>query len=355
MHRHLPASALALAALAAPFAALAQGATLYGLVDLALRRDDTGSAHQTAMRSGSASGSRLGFRGSEDLGGGLSVRFTLEAGIDAETGAILPVGAPAGSFFGRTATLALASPQWGSLSLGRQYSPIFLLAYASDPFAYAFVGNWNNALGLQGGTLTRVSRAAVYTSPAWQGLQVALLYGFGEPDTDGERRATQRGLSLRYKAGPLQLGYALQNTQGVAGAPLGHAQRRQLLGAVYDAGPLKLHAGYGKNARVGASGAAAIDRDGFAFGISMPVAPLTFLYAQFQSSRDRTATRADVRQLSLALSHYLSKRTDLYIAAAASRNSRTATFAISDASGTVGTVLPGDDPRAWTLGLRHRF
>lgn len=355
MQSQLLASALALAALAAPCAAQAQGATLYGLVDLALRRDATGSTHQTAMRSGSASGSRLGFRGSEDLGAGLSVRFTLEAGIDAETGAILPVGAPTGTFFGRTSTLALASQQWGSLTLGRQYSPIFLLAFASDPFAYAFVGNWNNSLGLQGGTLTRVSRAAVYTSPEWQGLQASLLYGFGEADTDAERRATQRGLSLRYKAGPLQLGYALQNTQGVAGAPQGHAQRRQLLAAVYDLGSLKLHAGYGKNARVGADGAAAIARDSFAFGISMPVAPLTFLYAQFQSSRDRTATQADVRQLSLALSHYLSKRTDLYIATATSHNSRTAAVAVSDASGTVGTVLPGDDPKVWTVGLRHRF
>jgi predicted porin len=355
MHRHLLASALALAALASPAAAQAQNAAIYGLVDLALRQDDTGSAHQTAMRSGSASGSRLGFRGSEDLGGGLSVRFQLEAGVDAETGAILPVGGPAGTFFGRTSTLTLASQQWGSLGLGRQYTPIFLLAFASDPFAYAFVGNWNNSLGLQGGTLTRVSRAVVYTSPEWQGLQASLLHGFGEVDTDGERRATQRGLSLRYKAGPLQLGYALQSTQGVVGAPQGHAQRRQLLGAVYDAGPLKLHVAYGKNARMGASGAAAIARDSFALGISLPVAPLTFLYAQFQSSRDRTAARADVRQLSLALSHYLSKRTDLYIAAAASRNSRTAAFAVSDASGTVGTVLPGDDPKVWTLGLRHRF
>jgi hypothetical protein len=76
----------------------------------------------------------------------------------------------------------------------------------------------------------------------------------------------------------------------------------------------------------------------------MPVAPLTLLYAQSQYPRDRTVARAEVRQLS----HYLSKRTDLYIVAAVSRNSRTATLAISEE----GTVLPGDDLEVWPLELR---
>ena len=79
---------LLVAALACAFpAAYAQSSvTLYGIVDVGFERLDVGDISSTRLQSGISSGSRLGIRGSEDLGGGWRALFTLEQRIEADTG-----------------------------------------------------------------------------------------------------------------------------------------------------------------------------------------------------------------------------------------------------------------------------
>lgn len=114
------------AAIAACGAAQAQtNVTLYGLLDAAVDYNtnvDTAGHSRTWMPSlgGGMFPSRLGFRGSEDLGNGLKAIFTLETGIYTDTGAT----GQGNRLFGRQAWVGLAG-RWGQLTLGRNYNMLY--------------------------------------------------------------------------------------------------------------------------------------------------------------------------------------------------------------------------------------
>src|SRR4051812_17571762 len=94
--------------------------TVYGVVDTAIARTNNGSTVTTSLDSGKQSGSRLGFLGSEDLGGGLKAVFTVENGFSADTGA----QADAARLFNRQSWVGLAS-SFGTVKLGRQKTPVY--------------------------------------------------------------------------------------------------------------------------------------------------------------------------------------------------------------------------------------
>ncbi|MGZ8259914.1 MAG: porin [Caldimonas sp.] len=114
--------AVALAAAAPP--ALAQSGELYGLVDAAAELvTDVGASRSTLKRMPTATGtlpSRIGFRGSEDLGDGLRAVFVLEQGFAPDIAAFTQ----GGRAFGRQALVGFTGP-WGSLTVGRQYTMLF--------------------------------------------------------------------------------------------------------------------------------------------------------------------------------------------------------------------------------------
>ena len=128
---------LALAALAAlatltPGGAIAQGSVnLFGTADVYIGTAKSGSQTIKRMAEGGLAASRLGFRGSEDLGGGLRANFLLEGGIALDTGAGTLPGP--GFAFTRQALVGL-SGQWGSVDLGRMYTPMFYTLFRADPF-----------------------------------------------------------------------------------------------------------------------------------------------------------------------------------------------------------------------------
>src|SRR6476660_2912926 len=117
MHHKL----LTVAVLAAlPLAASAQSSVVvYGIVDASVARENTdfNNGSRTVMASGNQSTSRIGFRGTEDLGNGLKALFNIEAGVAIDT------GAADSSLFGRRAVVGLQGA-FGTLTLGREYTPI---------------------------------------------------------------------------------------------------------------------------------------------------------------------------------------------------------------------------------------
>lgn len=127
----------------APAAALAQNVTIYGLFDAAVRQANNAGSPRgtlTTMEDGIFTGSRLGFRGREDLGGGLSAVFTLESGFDPSTGLSLQ-GTPTGDygqttaptrFWGREIHAGLRS-SWGGVTVGRQYTVAHAMAARFQP------------------------------------------------------------------------------------------------------------------------------------------------------------------------------------------------------------------------------
>ena len=102
--------------------------TLYGVADVYMQFAK-GDQSSKSLESGGLSGSRLGFKGREDLGDGLKAFFQLETGMAMDTGKTTQGGV----FFGRQALVGL-SGGFGSFSAGRQYTPHFIALDADDPF-----------------------------------------------------------------------------------------------------------------------------------------------------------------------------------------------------------------------------
>lgn len=132
-------SLIALTGLVATGAVHAQSVTLYGMVDAGIESvSNVASAGGTLTRMPSNTGilpSRFGMRGNEDLGGGLSALYTLEMGFSPDTGA----SGQGGRLFGRQSTVGLGS-QWGTVTLGRQWTMLFWSLLDADIVGPAVYG-----------------------------------------------------------------------------------------------------------------------------------------------------------------------------------------------------------------------
>jgi predicted porin len=178
----------ALMVLAAGAAQAQSSVTLYGRVDAGFQYSDK-SADATGRDAGSVSElanggirpSIFGFKGSEDLGGGLKAFFNLESHFDSGT------GQTTSTFFRRQANVGLSSADYGTLTLGRQYTPAVLALLATDPRAikeqfsslYTFALNQAGG-GSNGNDLGIFAANAISYNKSFGPLNIGLLYGFGE-------------------------------------------------------------------------------------------------------------------------------------------------------------------------------
>ena len=222
MKKHLIAAAVA-GILAAP--AMAQ-VTVYGIMDLAVRSSspDVGPS-TTTMVSGSFYTSRLGFKGTEDLGGGLKASFTLEGKVDSDTGAT--------TLGNRESSVAL-SGGFGAITLGRtdtsQSEAVELVAH------FANMGNF----GLHGTALANPEyggdqpNTIRYTSPSMGGVTLQVGTSLGDERADGE---DLNSISLAYAAGPLSIAVGFDDVGN---------DDFQVIGARYNAGAFAVGISAGK-------------------------------------------------------------------------------------------------------------
>jgi predicted porin len=348
--------ALLLGATAASAAAQST-VTVYGIVDMALVRESGGSATMTKLTSGVESGSRLGFKGTEDLGGGMSAIFLLENGFQSDTGAL----GQGGLLFGRQAYVGLQT-RAGSVTLGRQYTPQYLAVAAVDPFGSGTAGDTKNLMASTGNSASRMDNAIKYVSPVWGGFGAELVYGAGEVAGDSAA-GRQWGAALVYSGGPLTIRVATHHRDNDT-ATLKHlsAANNTVLTGLYDFGALKAHAAYGVDR--GSNSAAprnlanpfgyavaptpSTDSDVMLLGVTVPQGMGVWL-ASYIRKNDRTGFDQDARQLAGGYRYYLSKRTDLYGVYAYIRNKNGAGY-------TVGSAIEGGTgSRGLNLGIRHIF
>lgn len=325
-------SLLALAVLAS-FAGVASAqtnVTVYGIVDMGLERTDTNTTDpKWALDSGRQSGSRLGFKGTEDLGGGLSASFQLENGFAADTGRQLQDN----RLFGRQAWVGL-NGGFGSVKFGRQYTPIFVAVGAVDPFETGLAGSLEASTS-NFGTVntfgTRMDNTVNYslTAGAFSG-QVA--YGFGEVagDTTANR---QLGLSFGYANGPVNAVLAYHKQENATGTL---SDKTLFVGGTYNFGVVKAHASYADNKdeilAVGKS------RD-YMLGVSAPVGAGSVL-GTFQREKNRDSDEKS-NVFAVGYIHNLSKRTNLYTSLG---------YAKDEAPGVA------DEKRnMFNVGIRHKF
>lgn len=201
-HWFVRAALAGAAALAAAPASAQTSVVLYGVVDDAFTYVNNQKGHSNAyLRQGNLYASKFGLKGSEDLGGGTSAIFDLQAGFDPNSGA----NASSGLLFNREALVGLQNSTYGTVTMGRQYTPYF-----------QFVGPLSSASWLTGATgahpgdidgldtTIRSSNAVVYVSPQWYGLQASAMYAFGGIAGSTGRGQTWSG-ALRYTRGPFSI------------------------------------------------------------------------------------------------------------------------------------------------------
>lgn len=356
-------SLVALAILAAAGVASAQSSvTLFGVVDATYAHGSgkgVGSSSKSQITNSGYNSSRLGFRGTEDLGGGMSASFWLEAGVnnDNGSGALTStnnqVGGTTGGgglTFNRRSTVSLASGL-GELRLGRDYTPHFWNHTVFDPFGTNGVGTsqaLNSSLG--GPTTVRASNSVGYFLPGNLGGFYGQVQAYlGENNKTGaatEKDGNGAAIRLGYANGPVNVALATSNTKFAATATTGKI-RSTNLGASYDFGVAQAMALVtrdkvdstptsvtGKGALVGAL-------------VPMGAGQIRVAYSTYKTD---AATTPKSKKWALGYVHNLSKRTALYTTFARVTNSGGAAQALNGAVTAANNRSTGYD-----FGIKHSF
>jgi predicted porin len=196
---------------------LAQGSvTLYGNVDEAIVYANNQNGNSNVyMRNGNLYASKFGFKGSEPLSSQTSAIFDLQEGFDPGTGA----EQSAGLAFNRYAYVGLQDTRAGTLTLGRQYTPYYLLAGTLGPVTWLTGATGAHPGDIDGfDTDIRSNSSVTYTSPTISGVRGSVQYGFGGV-AGSLKSGSLFSAALRYDGGPLSvgIGYLLMNNTEYTG------------------------------------------------------------------------------------------------------------------------------------------
>lgn len=341
-------------------AAHAQGQpTIYGIVDACLTRSNVGDGHVTRVGSGCQSGSRLGFRGTEDLGGGLTAGFQLENGFNVDDGTF----GQGGRMFGRKAIISLASTDWGTLEIGRDYAPTFYALAQIDPTAFG-IGTISSTMwtGSNATTIARNDNAINYISPSLGPITVRVQYSFGEqqaPAPFGSRSTVGANIIYRSGAWLASAAHARHANATDTGNDVATTA-----GLSYTAGELTLsgafQAGSWKGSRTAvapSSGSSIFSRDyrSYMLGASYQVQPLLRTLISIKRYDDRTTSNFDAQQATVTAIYNLSKRTEIYASYSWLKNMAASSYDISDATTRYSGVHAGANTSLIVVGVRHAF
>jgi predicted porin len=290
---------------------------------------------QTKIDSGGVSSSRFGFKGSEDLGGGLKANFLLEQGFNIDNG----TQAAGGQMFSRQSYVGLSSAAMGEVRLGKTFTPFDDISGVTTPgFDSALSPSMN--VWKSTGYNDKPNNTVYYASPSFSGVSGAASYSLGEDKNTivgGNKAGRTASFNVKYAGGPVYAGLAYQTEKAAGSAPSVKFTR---LNASYDLGMVKLLAGYGRvsDKLAGLDGNKTTD---WQIGADVPVTSALTLSGGYAHSKDNDSINTKRTGLGLAASYSLSKRTSVYggVQAAKTKND-------------TGASLKSD---LYAVGVRHAF
>ena len=289
--------------------AFAQSSTeIYGRINLSLERQDVGGDSRSVVQDNS---SRIGFRGTEDLGGGLKAGFVIEHGFNADT------GAAAGDFWGRESTLSL-SGGFGTLRLGNMPASEAYFATAD------YISMHNHDTGTSADALYgfvsvgALQSAIAYTSPTMSGLRLDVQYGLKE----STKTDNPLSLAANYDAGPLHLGFGYEDYNG---------NKSTAIRALYEMGAITVGGYYEKG-----GGDLSYNNIRVSAMYTMGASEFHANYGNRGDTNDVDGTGAN--QFTVGYNYNLSKRTKLY------------TYYTR-----LDTDVAGADFSSVAVGMRHNF
>ncbi len=397
MNKKLLAFAVA-AAFVAPLAAHADSGnvTIYGIMDASYDITDNGTGSAVGAAGGirtskvSSNSSRLGFKGSEDLGNGLSGVWQIETGINAD-------GTAAANLNSRNTFVGLSSKAAGTVILGRHDTPYKLATRSLDYFGDGLADN-RNIMG--GGSSTNLSTAVLngaaasfdgrqsdvvaYISPTFSGFHAAVAYvaGAEAATASGQKKGDAWSATGVYANGPLfaslayerhNIGTAGTGTLGpviAAGGAVNAADRNEhawKLGLGYTVDALSIGFAYEHTADdLGDSiaGGAKISgnsnlmgHNAWTLGGKYALGSNDLKLAYTKAGKQGSTNDTGANQLAVGVDHNMSKRTKVYVQYVKLNNDNAAMYGLNGAGATGGVSANGvgADPSAWSLGMRHSF
>ena len=339
-------SLLALAALTA-FAGVASAqssVTLFGVVDLGLRSVKNGTNSVKFMSQDGIASSRIGFRGVEDLGGGLRAGFWIEGATQPD------VGTSGGQSWQRRSTLSLMGG-FGELRLGRDYTPTFWNHTVFDPFGTNGIGAQTNLqtqlgqtsmFGAGAGTLVRANNSIGYFLPAMGGVYGQGMVSAAEGAPNGN---TYMGLRVGFAGGPVNVAFAYGKTEITSA----NDQTAMNLGGSFAMGAFTL---FGQWHKYEVDTPANTDQTNLMIGGAFAMGAGTLKFSYGKSSADVTSREAS--RIAVGYVHDLSKRTSMYGTVAKISNGTGARFAVAGAPAFGGTAAKPSS-QGFEVGIRHAF
>jgi predicted porin len=306
--------ALAVLGVFAGAASAQSSVTVYGKLNAELAKP-IGSEDKQLV---DVAGSRLGFRGVEDLGNGYKAVFRIEHRFDPTSGADATGGA---RFWQGYSTVGLVTP-FGMVNLGRQYTPAFLMMQNQiDPFGGDTQAQGRD-IGMRFGGITKVRVAdSVRYDLSMGGFNLGASIAEGATNGGTDKPVS---IAANYTAGPIWVGFGYEN-------PAADQDKVWNIGGRYDFGFARASLGYGKGTT-----AAGADAKGWLLGVNVPVGAfdLKAIYAA------NDVGGAETKKVGVGAHYNLSKRTKVFVDYGKIGGSATA--AISEKSG-------------YDLGMQHNF
>ncbi len=338
--------------------------TIYGIIDAGVTRviNDSGSnGSRTTVEAGQMQVSRWGFRGEEDLGGGLKARFNLEGTLLNDTGgAGVPTGTPSGtSLFDREATVGLAG-NFGALTLGRQNILGINSVGMADPMGLAFAATSPNVLfsalnsaavygaygANNGGSALRQSNSIKYVSPYWKNFGIGLMRAFGEQPGSVQKNKYE-GISAFYHTGPFGASAVYARLKNITAS---EELKSWAFGARYTGTGFSLRSTYSTNELDTTHRKISV----FGVGIDVPVAPAVTLTGAVYNTRHTGDAHDDSQQYIAIAKYAFSKRTTGYASIGHARTDTVVSATqINLAQGFVS--VGSDSANRITTGVMHFF
>lgn len=334
--------AAALAALTTTVSA--QNVTVYGVIDTGLQSHDTGAATVTRNGNNLWAASRLGFRGTEDLGDGLKANFVLEGQINPSEGSMGSTTVAANEIFNREARLGL-SGAFGEIRVGRQD-----VSFAQDidsavsQFAN-FANRPVNGTAIELGSDQK--NVVKYLTPDFNGFTAQIGRSTNGTSATTDANADQTSVSARFEKGAVTVHAGWQKNDGATKA----AQRDfTAYGAAINLGAASVGYTYGEG---DVSTTGDVKNTTHVASVRVPLSAGLAVHAAYAMADDGAqATDNKGKAYVLGFSKTLSKRTTLYGAYTSVENEANSSMYMA---GQVAASTAGLDPKTVSLGINHTF
>lgn len=352
MKKSLIALAIA-SAVSAPAFAATSNVDVYGVLNMSVNLIDQDVPGTQSSTSVTSTASRIGFKGAEDLGGGMAAIWQIESGFNADE--------QSGTLASRNTYVGLKG-DFGTVLMGNHDTPMKLLGRSVDNFADTLADSRNILGAVDTGTNVfdlRTKNTVAYVSPNWSGFTTAIAYvsDWSTGATGGtataavdNNSADAYSINAAYNNGPLMLGAGYESHNGLASNT--NMDMWRIVGS-FNIGDFKLA---GEYEQIGGD-VAAYNRDAYGLFATYNMGAWAFKVNYMNASEsDRVGGNDGADQTTLGADYSLSKRTVVYGYYAVTNNDTFAAYGLGTGAGASDATSHSDaNPSTFSLGVKHSF